>query len=79
MDFSPAALNKRHAEINKKREAILAKSTPLREKRDEMVAKHLAARETADAAITDAEDGLYELDQERAMIVRALGTRLGAE
>jgi len=80
MDFSPEALNARHDEIQVKREKILAKATPLREARDAAVDDLTPKqRREADEAIIKAEKGLYELDVERAVIVRALGTRTGVE
>lgn len=78
MDLSPETLNKRFAELSKKRDAILAKSTPVRETRDALVAKHNEKREAHDEELMKAEKGLYEIDQERAMIARALGTKLEA-
>jgi uncharacterized coiled-coil DUF342 family protein len=77
MDMNPNKLRKRFHELTAKRDAIRAKADPLREARDKAAANH--AKEIADhnAKVRAAEKGLYDIDQERAMIARALGQRVG--
>lgn len=72
MNLTKDGLRARFAELTEQRQAILDVSEPLRRDRDALVAAHQAAEQAANAAITKAETGLYDIDQERAMIVRAL-------
>jgi len=79
MDFSPDKLRARFAELTEKVEAIQAKRNPVRAKRDDLVAKQIRELSAADAAVRKAEAGLFDLDQERALIARALGGKTLAE
>jgi hypothetical protein len=75
--FDEATMRKRFHELTAQRNAILTKSVPLREKRDAHVN---AARETEakmNAEIKKAEAGLFEIEQERAALVRALKGKTG--
>lgn len=78
-NFSPENMRKRFHELGKKRAAILAKTMPLREKRDKIVQKAEAeAKALADQfKKIEADEGLFDLDQERAVIARALGGKTG--
>lgn len=77
MDLNPSALRARFAILAADRAAIIAASTPLREERDE-IARDAAERiAPLDDQIRDVEAGLFELDQEAALISRALGGRTG--
>ena len=78
MSFDPDTMRKRFHELNTKREAILAVSAPLRAKRDEAVAAYESVARPLEAQIKQAEAGLFEIDQERAMISRALRGKTGA-
>jgi hypothetical protein len=73
--LDPANLRKRFADLGEQREAILAKTTPLREKRDALVQEVAAKIRPLDDEIQKFEGGgiLVQIDQERATIVRALG------
>lgn len=74
---TPEALRARFRELTEKREKILAKSAPLREERDR-IANEARAKETAlNKRIKTVEADLYENEQERAMIARALGGKTG--
>jgi len=75
-DFSPAALRKRYAEVtaefDKKNEPLLK----LKAERDGKKGT-LTAGEAADydKKIRKANEGLYEIEMERAALARALGPR----
>lgn len=71
--FDPTTLRARFAELSTQRETIVAAAAPLREKRDALVNKAREDEKAINAEIRKAEAGLFELDQERAMISRALG------
>ena len=73
MDLSADTLRKQFGKLTKQHDAIRAKSTPLRESYDAMVQANRAREDKAAAEIKKAEDGLYEIEQERAAIARALG------
>lgn len=78
MKFDPDSLRARFHELGTQRDAIIGKATPLREKRDALVNKAREDEKAINDKIREAEAGLYDLDQERAMIVRALGGKTGA-
>lgn len=78
MDMTPATLRARFAELSDARSAILDVSTPLRDERDAVSAAAQATIAAIDIQIAAEEAGLFEIDQERAMIARALGGRTGA-
>ncbi len=73
MDFTPPKLRARFRDLTEQMHKIHAKRDPLRTKRDALVAEQAEELAKHDKAIAKAEDGLFEIDQERAMIVRALG------
>lgn len=77
--FSPDNMKKRFHELGKKRAAILARTTPLREQRDRIVQEAEAkARALADQyKQIEKDEGLYDLDMERGMLARALGGKTG--
>lgn len=79
MEFDPDTLRARFAELGATRDAILAVSAPLREARDACVNEARATETTLNAGIAEVEDGLFAIDQERAMIARALGGRTGEQ
>jgi hypothetical protein len=76
--FDPDSMRKRFHELSTKRESILAVSAPLRAKRDEAVAVYESVARPLEAQIKEAEAGLYEIEQERAVIARALNGKTGA-
>lgn len=77
MDFDPATLRARFHQLGAERAARLAASAPLREARDAFVNEARAKEAAMNAAIAEAEAGLFQSDQERGMIARALGGRTG--
>ena len=77
MDFSPDRMRARFAELARLAAGKRAKAAPLREERDAFVQGNEAKEARMNAAIAKAEEGLFELDQEAAMIARALGGRTG--
>lgn len=76
--FDPDTLRKRFHELNARRDAILAVAMPLRAARDAFSAEADAKLAAMKADILKAEAGLFEIDQERAVISRALGGKTGA-
>lgn len=69
-------LRRKFSELCAQRDAILAKSIPLREQRDGIVAKAAVAAAKADAVtgqIKEIEAPLFDLHNEIATISRALG------
>lgn len=71
------ALRARFNELGMDRAAILATSTPLREQRDKLVRDVTTQAATLEAQVKTIEAPLFDLDQERAMLARALGGRTG--
>lgn len=77
MNFSPEVLRKRFHENRDERDAILAKSTPLREERDRLIHQNNDRIAELNAQIKEAEAGLFDLDMEAGTLVRALGGKTG--
>lgn len=77
MDLNPAVLRARFADRGTDRDAALAVSAPLRAERDALVASTADRVAALDVRIAEAEAGLFDIDQERALIARALGGRTG--
>lgn len=76
MDFSPDKLRARFAELTKQYEA--SPIHKLKAERDKSFAKlNQAQRDDFDKRIRKANEGLYEIEQERAVIARALGGKTG--
>jgi hypothetical protein len=71
-DLTPEKLRKRFHELTARMEKARSISGPIRTRRDALAAKHAAEVGKLNAKIREAEDGLYELEMERAMIARAL-------
>jgi hypothetical protein len=78
-DFTPEALRARFAALTEQRDTVAAVSEPLRTRRDAIAAQAAADLAALDVEIRAAETGLFDLDQERAMIARALGGRTGID
>lgn len=74
-DAHLAEVRARFDELTVKKAAIHAVSDPLRAARDKFVNEAKEFEEKANAEIRDAEAGLFELDQERAMLARQLTPR----
>ena len=77
MKFDETAMRARFHELTAKREKILAKSGPLREERDAIVQAAEAQVQPLIAEIKKAEADLYDIDMERAAMVRALKGKVG--
>lgn len=77
MDFNPEKMKARFWELKAKRDAQRAKADPIRAARDKIVAKHTKELAGHDAKVKAAEKGLFEIEQEMAMLARALGGRMG--
>ena len=77
MDMDPDKLRKRFHSLTAKGAAIRAKSDPIRKKRDATIVNQAKTLDELNKKLRDAESGLYEIEQERAMIARALGGRVG--
>lgn len=75
--MDPAALRIRFSELTAKVASIRAQSAPFRDAYDAEVARHTQAASPLKQAIREAEAGLYEIEQERAMISRALSGKTG--
>lgn len=74
---SPETMKKRFWELKGQQEKHRAKADPTRAERDKLVAKQLKELAVHDAKVKKAEEGLYEIEQEMAMLVRAVGGRMG--
>lgn len=78
-DFTkPDELRARFAELQQVRADTLALSQPKREARDKLVADTAAEVAKMDTEIKKIEAELFDLDQEAALIARALGGRTGS-
>lgn len=77
MDLKPENLRARFVELGDQRDAMLIASGPLREQRDAIAQTAQAQIVDLDRQIRAAEDGLFDIDQERALIARALGGKTG--
>jgi hypothetical protein len=77
MDLTPEALRARFAELGDQRSAMLVVSSPLRDQRDTIAHDSQVRIAALDNQIEAAEAGLFDLDQERALIARALGGKTG--
>lgn len=63
-------------ELSRRRDEKRAKADPIRAKRDKLAAKHAKEIAKANDEVRVAEKGLFEIEQEIAMIARALGGRV---
>jgi uncharacterized coiled-coil DUF342 family protein len=75
---TPEKMRARFAELGQQRDDILARSTPLREARDAFANEAREKEQAMNDKIRKAETKLLEIDQERALIARALGGKTGA-
>lgn len=79
--YAPDALRERFAAIKAEKDTVLAESAPIREELDALRAeidKLEAEAHPLRQQIRKVEVPLYDLDQEAAMIARALGGRVTA-
>lgn len=80
MSSTKELLQQRFKELTGQRESILAKSLPLREERDELAKQVQALKADMNeiaVKIKEAETGLFEIDNERGQINKALGGKTG--
>lgn len=77
MEMNPDKLRKRFHDLTAQAAKIRAKSDPIRAKRDKAQKDYMESIGKQNEALKKAEDGLFEIEQERAMIARALGGRVG--
>jgi uncharacterized coiled-coil DUF342 family protein len=75
--MNPKALRDRFAELGTERVAIVAESGPLRDERDELIKSCDEKTKVLSTQIANIEAGLFDIDQERALIARALGGQTG--
>lgn len=77
MQFTEDGMRARFHALTAEREKILAKSGPLRAERDAFVQETRPKEQAMNAAIKKAEAGLFDIDQERAALARALKGKTG--
>lgn len=77
MEFDPDKMKKRFWTLKAKRDAHRAKADPIRAARDKLVGKQAKELSAEDAKVKAAEKGLAEIEQEMAVLVRAVGGRMG--
>lgn len=78
--FDPETMRKRFAELGAQRAAMVAKVAPLRQRYESMQAQEQQIRAQIRPILDElkaAEEPLFALDSERAIIVRALAGRTG--
>jgi hypothetical protein len=77
MDYNPEKMRARFHDLTAKDAKIRAKADPLREARDKVAARHAKEIAVHNKKVRAAEEGLFDIEQERAMLARALGGRVG--
>lgn len=78
--FDPVTMRRRFADITAQREALMAKVAPLRQRYEAALAQEQKIKAQIRPLLDElkaAEKPLFDLDQERAIIVRALAGRTG--
>lgn len=75
--MNPAALRKRFSDLTAEAASIRAQSAPFRDEYNAEVMRHTNTVAPLEKAIREAEAGLFEIEQERAMISRALNGKTG--
>jgi hypothetical protein len=76
---TPEKLRARFAELAADREAVMNATAPLRAERDDLSADTAARVARIDAQIAELTEGLFDADNEAAMIARALGGKTALE
>jgi 3-methyladenine DNA glycosylase/8-oxoguanine DNA glycosylase len=74
---TPDEMRARFWELKAERNKIDAKREGPRAAYDELVAKHEKERAAAAEKVKKAEAGLFDIDQEMAALVRAVGGKMG--
>lgn len=75
--MDPATLRKRFAALTAEATSIRARSALFRDEYNAQVMRHTNTVAPLEKAIREAEAGLFEIEQERAMISRALNGKTG--
>ena len=77
--FLPENMRKRFHELGRMRQAILAKTMPLRAQHDKIVQEAEAKSKALSKQFRsiEAEGKLFDIDMERATLARALGGKTG--
>ena len=71
--FSPDNMRARFATLGKQRDAILAQTQGLRAERDALVNLNAARIRDLEKQVAEIEAPLFDLDNERGLLARALG------
>jgi hypothetical protein len=74
---SPETMKKRFHELKAEHDKLRAKADPVRAKRDELAVKQAKEMAIENAKVRKAEAGLFEIEQEMAALVRAVGGSMG--
>lgn len=77
MDLNPKTLRAEFHKLTKQSDAIKAKAEPLRAKRDLLVNKFREEELELNAKIREVEKGLFEIENARGALVRALNGKTG--
>ena len=77
MDFDPKKLRARFAKLTKDHDAIEKRAAPLRKAYDVLCQENRKAEDAAADKIKRTTEGLFDIEQERAAIARALGGKTG--
>ncbi len=77
MNLTPEALRTAFHDLCDQRDAIRAVSTPMREARDAFVQDARAQEDAMNAAIREAEAGLFDIEMQIGAAARALGGKTG--
>jgi uncharacterized protein (DUF3084 family) len=77
MDYDPVKMRKRFHELKAKRDAQRAKADPIRAARDKVAVRHAKEIAKHNERVRAAEKGLFEIEQEMAVLVRAVGGKMG--
>jgi hypothetical protein len=72
--YTKEAMRKRLAEVSEQAAAIKAKAAPMREARDKVVQAARKEELKLNAEIKKVEEGLFDLEMERATLARGVGT-----
>lgn len=76
MNTTRKTLTTRYGKLSAQAEAIHQVAGPLRDRRDALKQQHAAELAGQNAEIRKAEQGLFDIEQERAQIAIALGGRV---
>jgi cell division protein FtsB len=69
----PEKAKARYHELNAQSEALHAKLDPIRAKRNKLVAKHAKEMAAINKEQAEAGEGLFAIEQERALIAKVVG------